>query len=151
MNNCLIALENEIDKKQSDVAQALQKQVLLEHILIIVLIIVTLAIVILTRILVFTPLSNCVKRIRKDAVIPLIGAYEVRFLAKNYNMMYYTTKENENMLNYDANHDKLTGLFNRRGYEFFLNADKVFQLIAGDLPVYGDLDEAFFLFTHGVQ
>lgn len=145
INNCLINLENEIDKKQSEVALALQKQVLLEHVLIAVQIIVTLAIVILTRALVFTPLRDCVNRIRKDAVIPLIGAYEVRFLAKNYNMMYYTTKENENQLNFDASHDKLTGLFNRRGYEFFFkNIDMdTSALLIIDLDKFKEINDSY--------
>ena len=82
---------------------------------------IMLGIVILTSVLVFKPLRDCVDIIRREEEIPLSGAYEVRFLAKNYNLMYYTTKENQSKLNYDANHDNLTGLFNRRGYDFFLN------------------------------
>ncbi len=57
-----------------------------------------LGIVLATSVLVFRPLRNCVDLIRKDYEIPLKGAYEVRFLAKNYNLMYYTTKENEKVI-----------------------------------------------------
>ena len=123
----------------------LKEQVLFEHVMTIVLIVVTLAIVIITRILVFKPLYGCVKRIRKDSIIPLIGAYEIRFLAKNYNLMYYTTKENENQLNYDANHDKLTGLFNRRGYEFFLkNIDmETCALMIIDLDKFKGINDTY--------
>ena len=57
--------------------------------------------------------------------------------------MYYTTKENENKLNYEANHDKLTGLFNRRGYEFFLsNVDmETSSLLVLDLDKFKKIND----------
>lgn len=121
MNDCLDRLEQDVYQTQSKMASKLSQQVFIEHVLTFFLIAIMMGIVLFTRILVFNPLRNCVELIRKDAEIPLSGAYEVRFLAKNYNLMYYTTKETKNKLNYDANHDPLTGLFNRRGYDFFLN------------------------------
>ena len=121
MNDCLDRLEDEVDDQQAKVSSKLEKQVYIEHILTFVLIGITLGIVLFTSTLVFRPLRDCVELIRHDSEIPLKGAYEVRFLAKNYNLMYYTTKDNTNKLNFYANHDELTGLFNRRGYDFFLN------------------------------
>ena len=121
MNDCLDKLEHDVYIMQNEMAEKLSHQVFIEHILTFLLIGIMMGIVFFTRILVFNPLRNCVELIRKEEEIPLSGAYEVRFLAKNYNLMYYTTKETENKLNYDANHDPMTGLFNRRGYDFFLN------------------------------
>ena len=120
-NDCLDRLEYEVDSQQQKVSKELGAQVFIEHVLTFLLIGIMLGIVILTSVLVFKPLRDCVDIIRREEEIPLSGAYEVRFLAKNYNLMYYTTKENQSKLNYDANHDNLTGLFNRRGYDFFLN------------------------------
>ena len=121
MTSCLEVLEQEIDTKQTNISEALRRQVKFEHIFTVILIGIMLSIVIIISRLVFKPLNKCVEIIRNESEIPLKGAYEIRFLAKNYNLMYYTTKETENKLNFDANHDKLTGLFNRRGYDFFLN------------------------------
>ena len=121
MNDCLDRLEQDVYIMQNDMAAKLSQQVFIEHVLTFLLIGIMMGIVLFTRILVFNPLRNCVELIRREEEIPLSGAYEVRFLAKNYNLMYYTTKETENKLNYDANHDPMTGLFNRRGYDFFLN------------------------------
>ena len=121
MTSCLEVLEQEIDTKQTNISEALRRQVKYEHIFTVILIGIMLSIVIIISRLVFKPLNKCVEIIRNESEIPLKGAYEIRFLAKNYNLMYYTTKETENKLNFDANHDKLTGLFNRRGYDFFLN------------------------------
>ncbi len=121
MNDCLDKLEQDVYVMQNEMASRLNQQVFIEHILTFLLIGIMMGIVLFTRILVFNPLRNCVELIRKEEELPLSGAYEVRFLAKNYNLMYYTTKETENKLNYDVNHDPMTGLFNRRGYDFFLN------------------------------
>ncbi len=121
MASCLEVLEQEMNSKQAEVSESLKQQVAFEHILTFILIGIMLSIVLVISRLVFKPLRKCVEIIRNEEEIPLKGAYEIRFLAKNYNLMYYTTKETENKLNYDANHDKLTGLFNRRGYDFFLN------------------------------
>ncbi|MBR6173651.1 MAG: GGDEF domain-containing protein [Eubacterium sp.] len=121
MNDCLDKLEQDVYVMQNEMASKLSQQVFIEHILTFLLIGIMMGIVLFTRILVFNPLRNCVELIRKEEEIPLSGAYEVRFLAKNYNLMYYTAKETENKLNYDVNHDPMTGLFNRRGYDFFLN------------------------------
>lgn len=121
MNDCLDRLEHDVYVMQNEMSSKLSQQVFIEHVLTFLLIGIMMGIVLFTRILVFNPLRNCVELIRREEEIPLSGAYEVRFLAKNYNLMYYTTKETENKLNYDVNHDPLTGLFNRRGYDFFLN------------------------------
>ena len=143
MTDCLDRLEDEVSKKQAKVSKELETQVFIEHVFTFVLIGIMLGIVILTSILVFRPLRRCVELIRKEREIPLKGAYEVRFLAKNYNLMYYTTKENENKLNYEANHDKLTGLFNRRGYDFFLsNVDmETSSIIILDLDNFKDIND----------
>ena len=145
MNDCLDRLENEVAASQSKVADQLSKQVDLEHFLTFVLIGIMLGIVLATSVLVFRPLRNCVDLIRKDYEIPLKGAYEVRFLAKNYNLMYYTTKENENKLNFDANHDKMTGLYNRRGYDFFLhNVDmETSTLMIIDLDKFKEVNDTY--------
>ena len=145
MTDCLDRLDDEVSKKQAKVSKELETQVFVEHLLTFVLIGIMLGIVILTSLLVFKPLRRCVELIRKEHEIPLKGAYEVRFLAKNYNLMYYTTKENENKLNYEANHDKLTGLFNRRGYEFFLsNVDmETSALLIIDLDNFKDINDEY--------
>lgn len=145
MQSCLSKLENELDKEQNNVAAKLRKQVAAEHILTFVLIFIVLGIVGLTSWLVFKPLRKCVDYIRNEQEIPPRGAYEVKFLAKNYNLMCYASKETKNKLNFDANHDELTGLFNRRGYEFFLkNVDmEKATLMIIDLDKFKDINDTY--------
>ncbi|MBP5200574.1 MAG: GGDEF domain-containing protein [Schwartzia sp.] len=118
---CLAALEKEIWEKQQSVAGDLEKQMLVEHGLTLLLIAVLLGIVYLTSRLVIFPLQNCVQLIRKDAEIPVRGAAEIRFLAKTYNQIRESNLRRRKQLSYDATHDKLTSLYNRRGFDALLD------------------------------
>jgi DNA-directed RNA polymerase alpha subunit len=65
--------------------------------------------------------------IRDEKDIPVKGAYEIRFLAKTYNLMHQTNMEKKEKLTYEATHDKLTGLYNRR--ELFWHLDTMEKAI----------------------
>lgn len=71
------------------------------------------------------------------------GEDEVAVLAQNFNMMTDAVKSRIVDLSYQATHDSLTGLFNRRAFETHLDA----VLKANDLPnnpadlLYLDLDQ----------
>ncbi len=121
IDSCLKDLMDEMNAKQQDMTNRVRKQVWFEHFLTWFLIVITLMVVLLTAKLIIVPIKKAVERIREEKDIPLSGAYEVRFLAKTYNLMYQTNVVNKEKLNYEATHDKLTGLYNRRGYEFLLS------------------------------
>ena len=120
MENCLKDLEQEMDEKQTTNSEKLGRQVAIEHILTILIIIVFLLMVFLTYRLVIRPLKNSVDLIRDEEDLPVRGAYEIRFLAKTYNLMHHTNLQSKEKLTYEATHDKLTGLYNRRGYDFLM-------------------------------
>ena len=73
---------------------------------------------ILTFMLIIHPLQKCVELIREEKSIPPKGAYEIQFLAKTYNLMYNMNLANIDKLTFDATHDQITGLYNKRGYDF---------------------------------
>lgn len=60
--------------------------------------------------------------------------------------MYYTNIESKKKLGHEATHDKLTGLYNRRGYEFLLqNVDmETSTLLIIDLDEFKSIND-----THG--
>ncbi|MBR4341191.1 MAG: GGDEF domain-containing protein [Lachnospiraceae bacterium] len=121
MNSCIKDLDEEMHNEQLKNTDTLDKQVFIEHLLTILLIAVLLIIVILTSRLIIIPLNHSVELIREEQDIPIKGAYEIRFLAKTYNLMHHTNLQNKEKLTYEATHDKLTGLYNRRGYDFLMN------------------------------
>lgn len=120
MQECLDDLMADVGREQERVAQKLEEQVRTEHFLTVVLIVILLGTMMLTAWTVFRPLREAVNVIREEREIPLKGAYEVRFLAKTYNLMFQSGVKNQEKLAYEATHDSLTGLYNRRGYEFLV-------------------------------
>lgn len=145
MQNCLEVLLENIEEEQSATSAKLKRQVVIEHVLTGLLIIILLGIVWITSVLVFKPLRSAVAKIREEKDIPLKGAYEIRFLAKTYNLMYHKSLESREKLEYDATHDKLTGLYNRRGYDFLLqNVDlDTSALLLMDLDKFKQINDTY--------
>ena len=145
MQECLNDLMADVGREQERVAQALEEQVRTEHALTMVLIVILLGTMILTAWTVFRPLREAVNMIREEKEIPLKGAYEVRFLAKTYNLMFQSGVKNQEKLAYEATHDSLTGLYNRRGYEFLVrNVDwETSALILLDLDDFKSINDNY--------
>ena len=121
---CLLALVNETRTSQelslAELHQLLQRQ----RALVFVLITTILIVVVATSLLLISPLVRGVLHIQNEQPIPIRGAAEFRFLAKTYNMMFAANRERTEQLAYEATHDRLTGLYNRSGYDFLMkNAD----------------------------
>ena len=117
---CLQMLTAEIDQRQERQADALDDMLFKQRILIINAIVIILSTMGATLLLVVSPLVRAVVFIRSDEPIPIKGSNEFQFLAKTYNLMYETHREQTEKLAYDATHDKLTGLYNRSGYDFVM-------------------------------
>jgi len=145
MHRCLSSLTDDMIGRQNVAAAQLRSQVWIEHFLTVLLIAITLGIVFLTAKLVIFPLQRCVEMIRDEKDIPLKGAYEVQFLAKTYNLMHHTNLESKEKLTYEATHDNLTGLYNRRGYDFLLqNVDmETSALLLFDLDKFKQVNDTY--------
>ncbi|MBQ4462995.1 MAG: GGDEF domain-containing protein [Eubacterium sp.] len=145
MNNCLRDLSVEIGQKQEDISEKLKTQVFIEHMLTVFIILLLLGIVSLTLKLAVLPLRKAVELIRNEKDLPMNGAFEVRFLAKTYNLMHHTNMKSREKLTYEATHDGLTGLYNRRGYDFLLeNVDlETCALILIDLDRFKQINDSF--------
>lgn len=145
MKLSLSKLSSSLKEEQNEVSKELEQQVIVEHVLTWVLIILMFTIVFLTYKLIIRPLKESVSFIRNEKDIPLYGAYEIRFLAKTYNLMYHTHIANKEQLNFEATHDELTGLYNRRGYEFLLdNVDlETSALILFDLDEFKSVNDTY--------
>ena len=145
MKLSLSKLSSSLKEEQNDVSKELEQQMIVEHVLTWVLIILMFTIVFLTYKLIIRPLKESVSFIRNEKDIPLYGAYEIRFLAKTYNLMYHTHIANKEQLNFEATHDELTGLYNRRGYEFLLdNVDlETSALLLFDLDEFKSVNDTY--------
>ena len=142
---CLDRLLDDMHQTQNMEAEKLQRYVFFGHLISFILLVIILLMVLLTSLLIITPISKAVKLIREEKDIPPGGAYEMRFLAKNYNLMYNTHVQSKKKLNFEANHDKLTGLYNRRGYDFLLkNTDlETSALMIIDLDKFKEINDHY--------
>jgi len=120
IQNCYALMIDQTERMQSEALRALDELMYTQRALILGLIFIVLAIVSMTSFLVINPLVRCVQHIRAEQSIPESGSYEFRFLAKTYNHMFEASRQKKEKLAYDASHDKLTGLYNRAGYDYLM-------------------------------
>ena len=88
----------------------------LQSVLIVVAFLIVLGMMILTARLVILPMTQALRYISNDKKIPIRGSDEMRVLAQTYNEMYDHNAQKKMELSYAANHDGLTGLYNRTAY-----------------------------------
>ena len=143
--NCLMQLEKEIWEQQAAVSYNLKKTMFIEHLLTALLIAILLGIVYLTSRLVIFPLRDYVNLIRENERLPVTGADELRFLAETYNAMRETNRLHQEQLTYEATHDKLTTLYNRRGFEMLLDNLNLsnFAVILVDLDKFKSINDIY--------
>lgn len=96
-----------------------------ETVLIVVLLALVLSAVLLTTVLILRPLYRNIRHLDRREKMPVKGAYEMRHLARVYNDILAENAEQHEELSYTANHDALTGLYNRAAYE------KAYQALRG--------------------
>ena len=117
MESCLVELEKQTHIIQNEANEKLETRLNNIRVIIFIQLAIIIVILIMTSVLVILPMLRGVYSIKKDEKLPVKGAYEFRYLAKTYNSMYEAFKKSIASLNYEASHDKLTGLYNRAGYD----------------------------------
>jgi len=73
--------------------------------------------IIASLVLIQRPITEFISRIRAHKTLPLRGAFELRYLAGAYNVMFEENLRHDEELCYRAEHDPLTGLYNRGAFE----------------------------------
>lgn len=122
MEECAMNLEEETHKIQLDSEDGMRQSLSTLKWEIVLFLLAVLITISLTIILVISPLHKAVKKIAEDKPLKVGGGRELRSLARTYNSMYETQKENLKNLNFEATHDALTGLYNRAGYDYIKSA-----------------------------
>ena len=117
MDYCLQALIDDATYAQSIISTRLRRYLISIMALVIIQSLSTVLILRMTSYLGITPIIKGVQQIGDNQEIPVTGSYEFRYLAKAYNKMCKAFQQSIQHLNYDASHDKLTGLYNRTGYD----------------------------------
>lgn len=67
--------------------------------------------------LILKPQHNIVQRMADHEELPLEGVHELRYIASTYNSIFEENRSIRDQLSFEAAHDKLTGLYNRREFD----------------------------------
>ena len=116
---CATYLQTRSMEKSQQIAAELNGLLTMQRALIILLIVSILLVGVALQQMAFHPLAKSVDFIFSKKPLHNEGAYEFRVLARAYNAILAETSKREEELEYSAMHDPLTGLYNRRGYEYF--------------------------------
>ncbi len=127
-------------------AEELESTMAVQRRLISILFVETIATFLLIIMLIIKPLRVYVNCIKEEKMMEITGSYEFKYLALTYNDIFEIKNANEAMLRYRAEHDPLTGIVNRGGFEQLKNMFRVKDVALGFLIV--DVDK-FKLVTDG--
>ncbi len=83
----------------------------------IIALLAVIALLAINMVLVVIPMNKSVSYIRNAKPLQLKGAAEYVYLAEAYNLMLEKTTEHQEKLSYEASHDELTDLYNRKMFE----------------------------------
>lgn len=111
-------------QRQADgtrLVESLLTQQRLLTVLFLVVLLITIALVIL---LILAPLNSFVSKLTSYQKLPMQGAYEMQYLANAYNTIFDENIKNSSKLKYEAEHDPLTGLYNRGAFETMQEAHR---------------------------
>ena len=90
-----------------------------------ILFVETVATFLLIIMLIIKPLQIYVNCIKEEKMMEITGSYEFKYLALTYNDIFEIKNANEAMLRFRAEHDPLTGIANRRGFEQLKNMPQI--------------------------
>lgn len=102
-------------------AKALESTMAMQRRLVSILFVETVATFLLIILLIIKPLQIYVNCIKEEKMMEITGSYEFKYLALTYNDIFEIKNANEAMLRYRAEHDPLTGIVNRGGFEQLKN------------------------------
>ena len=137
----LIAGINAVQSESRDTLHALLlKQQVLSVALFAIFIAMTVSIVVL----VLWPLRAFGNHIRNNDSLPATGADELRRMADAYNLMYEENMKNHDILRKKAEHDHLTGLYNRSVFERLLelHANEHYALMLVDADHFKEVNDS---------
>ena len=117
MDDSLASLNSTIQGRMEGGYTTFQGAMQLHRILIGIHFAATLAGFLFTILLVVIPITSYVRCIKAGESMKVMGAYECRCLAHNYNTIFDQNAAQEDQLRYQAEHDALTGLLNRGAFD----------------------------------
>ena len=145
IQDCLTAMDEALDARQKDTEAAMRRLLIQQRVMIVISIVTTIAALLLFHLLVVKPLLRAVGFIHSDQILPAEGSEEFQFLARAYNTVHESNREQKEELAYEATHDKLTEVYNRNGYDYIQhNVDwSTSALVLFDLDYFKQVNDTY--------
>ncbi len=125
---CTESLTELTSGHQQTSSDFLLRMLVRQYLLTAFLLLVIAAVMIAMRLLVISPLEHNVKSVNQAEYMQVKGSHEMRFLEESYNELYRRMQQDYDKLSYEATHDPLTGVLNRKAYEVALENHEEYQL-----------------------
>ena len=106
---------------------------------------IVLAIVMIITRMIRRPLTNMVRHMQNQEMIPPTGVEELRFVTRTYNQILEENRAAREKLSHEASHDALTGLFNRGAYDLMMESvdTKHMALILIDVDYFKTVNDTY--------
>lgn len=93
------------------------------------------------------PLVKYSKDIQQGEALKLRGVHELQMIAKTYNSVYAENAERERLMRYQAEHDPLTDLLNRRSFDYILELyekdERGIALLLIDVDIFKSYNDTY--------
>lgn len=128
-------------EKGYEFANLLQIQI----VIVVILMIFLIAMGLFNYFLIARPLFQMTRELHNHQKLTLRGSEELCDLGRTYNRMYTQITEERNSLSFEANHDTLTGLYNRKVFEEVRDDTNMsnYTMIVLDIDMFKDFNDRY--------
>lgn len=88
--------------------------------------------------------NDCIKA---GKIFPVVGAHELQMLAETYNRVFEENQENEKLLRHEAEHDAMTGVYNKGSFtrlmEVYEKSQSPYALILIDVDNFKHFNDTY--------
>ena len=117
INHAVSALDTLMEEDVLKASKDLKKLIVFQQILIGSNVVFLVGLVIILFLYFVRPVNGVIESLNKNEEINIKSTKEFNFLAKTYNKVHSMNQHVKEKLIHEAEHDKLTGLYNRTGYD----------------------------------
>ena len=117
VNECIKKIMELSNDALTEVNKSVVIIMVFQQLLILLLIVILIADFVLIYYKLILPLNHGAISIYKGEYLKVEGVREYQLLSQNYNLSKKNNETNNERLTYEVAHDKLTGLYNRNGYD----------------------------------
>lgn len=117
ISGTLDLITDRLEKAQESSEDVLSRTFAEQRLFIFLMLLLICAVFWMVGALIMYPIGEHIRSIEDDKKWKKLGVYEIRYLAQVYNQLYDNNQDYKKELEYRADHDALTGIFNRSAFE----------------------------------